>query len=679
MIPYGFDLDARDRLVGAGATRETRAELGARRRVRHRLGRPADRDQAARSISSACSRCVPGAVLVLAGDGELRQTVEALARSSASPTACAFSATSTTSARGTPRSTRSSSRRRTRARRSSRSRRSLPACRSSPRTRAARATVVDDGETGLLAPVGDVAALAAQLERLRDDAALRRTAGRARARGGCASASRRRAWSTTSSACTGGSSAREGPPPTKVQGIGGAEQHLLALLAGAARARDRRALPLARRRRRRRAVPPRARRARRARGRAFRAGSTSRRDSPARSSRRCATSAPTSCTRTWCTRTSTARSRRTLCGTPFVSTRHNDDRYLLGPFRYVDRAFMQRRRRDHRDLGRGARVPHPRRPAGGEAGDDPLRARRAPAAPSELTPAERGIPPDAPARARDRPPDRAEGSRDAARRVRARARASTPTRGSRSSAGAGWRQQTQARVRGARARRRGAPARPRRAVGDWLARADVFAHTSRWEGFGIVLLEAMLAGLPVVATRVSAIPEIVVDGDHRRCSRHAGDAGGDRSRRCRRCSPIRRGARALGDAGRRRAREEFSVARMAERTIAVYEGVVRVREVNLRKLAFGSRRARPRRAALDLVPRPQQPALRRAAAAARAARRVPAAPAGRAHSRAASASGRSSRRSRCSIARVFATRGAPLPQPPDARLRAARRTGRTRR
>ena len=34
-----------------------------------------------------------------------------------------------------------------------------------------------------------------------------------------------------------------------------------------------------------------------------------------------------------------------LTGLPFVSTRHNDDRYLLGPFRYVDRGFARRARR----------------------------------------------------------------------------------------------------------------------------------------------------------------------------------------------------------------------------------------------------------------------------------------------------------------------------------------------
>jgi glycosyltransferase involved in cell wall biosynthesis len=43
--------------------------------------------------------------------------------------------------------------------------------------------------------------------------------------------------------------------------------------------------------------------------------------------------------------------------------------------------------------------------------------------------------------------------------------------------------------------------------------ADVFALPTRADCFAVVLAEAMAAGMPVIATRVAAIPEAVDDGD----------------------------------------------------------------------------------------------------------------------------------------------------------------------
>ena len=107
-------------------------------------------------------------------------------------------------------------------------------------------------------------------------------------------------------------------------------------------------------------------------------------------------------------------------------------------------------------------------------------------------------------------------------------------------------------------------------VAAWLQRADVLVHPARWEGFGLALLEAMLASKPVVATSVSSIPEIVVDGqtgllvppDEPQVLAAAVtrvlDEPGD-----------------YGEQGRRRAQSQFSVSRMADRTLALYETALR--------------------------------------------------------------------------------------------------------
>jgi glycosyltransferase involved in cell wall biosynthesis len=49
-----------------------------------------------------------------------------------------------------------------------------------------------------------------------------------------------------------------------------------------------------------------------------------------------------------------------------------------------------------------------------------------------------------------------------------------------------------------------------------LNRADVFVIASRQEGFGLVVLEAMAAGTPVVARHLPVYEEFFVDGDHGR-------------------------------------------------------------------------------------------------------------------------------------------------------------------
>lgn len=108
-------------------------------------------------------------------------------------------------------------------------------------------------------------------------------------------------------------------------------------------------------------------------------------------------------------------------------------------------------------------------------------------------------------------------------------------------------------------------------VGDvaaWYRRAELLVHPARWEGFGLALLEAMLAAKPIVATRVSSAPEIVADDETGLLvPPDDPDAFADATLALL-ADPAR--ATTMGDAGLARARAEFSVAEMADRTAAVY-------------------------------------------------------------------------------------------------------------
>lgn len=109
-------------------------------------------------------------------------------------------------------------------------------------------------------------------------------------------------------------------------------------------------------------------------------------------------------------------------------------------------------------------------------------------------------------------------------------------------------------------------------VGSMYALMDVFALASEQESFGLVIVEAMFCGLPVVATRVGGIPHIVVEGETGyMVPRYSPPALATAIERLHADPQL---SARLGAAGRRRAEAEFSAERYVRDVGALYERLV---------------------------------------------------------------------------------------------------------
>lgn len=108
-----------------------------------------------------------------------------------------------------------------------------------------------------------------------------------------------------------------------------------------------------------------------------------------------------------------------------------------------------------------------------------------------------------------------------------------------------------------------------------LRSADVVACTPWYEPFGIVPLEAMACGVPVVATAVGGIRDTVVDGDTGRLVPPKDPGALGEALTTLICDGRR--AQVLGKAGRERARARYTWDRVAADTERIYEKVSPVR------------------------------------------------------------------------------------------------------
>lgn len=112
-------------------------------------------------------------------------------------------------------------------------------------------------------------------------------------------------------------------------------------------------------------------------------------------------------------------------------------------------------------------------------------------------------------------------------------------------------------------------------VPSFLGALDVFAFASRSEGFGQVVIEAMAAGKPVVASKIPPLTEIVIEGETGLLVEPRDAKSFAEALTHLLIDPVER--RRMGMRGRERVKEYFTAERMAQETLLLYEELLQRR------------------------------------------------------------------------------------------------------
>jgi glycosyltransferase involved in cell wall biosynthesis len=97
---------------------------------------------------------------------------------------------------------------------------------------------------------------------------------------------------------------------------------------------------------------------------------------------------------------------------------------------------------------------------------------------------------------------------------------------------------------------------------------DIYVNSSTSEGISLTILEAMAAGVAVVATSVGGTPEILSDGETGLLVPARNPARLSRALATLAAAPVRR--RQMGSAGRKTVTDRFTMDRMVEEYAQLY-------------------------------------------------------------------------------------------------------------